>query len=328
MPLSLPPAKRQRTDDAVPKAITRSEIWHDDGSVILQAANVQFRVHWSILSLHSSVFRGMRGVPQPPDQDTVEGCPVVELSDAVVDVECLLKALYDPLFNQISLPLHVITSIIRLSRKYDFKLLLDAAVERLTHENPTSLEEYDALLDENGGYSSTRVEYSASLLHDTIIVARENNLYSVLPSAYYRLLTEYCGRASIIFDGLARDDGTTAMLSHADQRACLIGEGNLLRAQFQAGNTWGWLLEKEYPTKDDGCTEVSVCTLKRETLFRNFAVPRLWALAYSPVYTASVFCRHCNSHFRSALSAGRNKIWEALPTFFDLPAWEELRNEL
>ncbi|KAJ7231873.1 hypothetical protein B0H12DRAFT_996082, partial [Mycena haematopus] len=73
-----------------------SETWFDDGNVVLQAGNTQFRVHWGILALHSSVFRGMQGLPQPPDQPGVDGCPIVELPDDSGDVGYLLKALYIP----------------------------------------------------------------------------------------------------------------------------------------------------------------------------------------------------------------------------------------
>lgn len=90
---SCPSAKRQRT---VAPPITRSEIWYDDGSVVLRAHSTQFRIHWTILS-SSSFFRDMRGLPQPPDQASVEGCPLIELSDSVQDVEHLLNALYQPL---------------------------------------------------------------------------------------------------------------------------------------------------------------------------------------------------------------------------------------
>lgn len=91
--MSSPPAKRQRTENA---PLTRSDIWHSDGSVVLQARDTQFRVHWSVLALHSSVFRGMQGLPQAVDQPSMDGCPVVELSDSVEDVEHLLRALYNP----------------------------------------------------------------------------------------------------------------------------------------------------------------------------------------------------------------------------------------
>ncbi|KAJ6495795.1 hypothetical protein C8R47DRAFT_957081, partial [Mycena vitilis] len=72
------------------------EIWYKDGSVVLQAQNTQFRVHWTLLAQHSAVFSDMMGLPQPPDQPSVEGCPVVELQDTTEDVGHLLKAIYNP----------------------------------------------------------------------------------------------------------------------------------------------------------------------------------------------------------------------------------------
>jgi hypothetical protein len=38
----------------------------------------------------------MQELPQPPDQPSVDGCPIVELQDTTVDVEHLLNALYNP----------------------------------------------------------------------------------------------------------------------------------------------------------------------------------------------------------------------------------------
>jgi hypothetical protein len=90
--MSSPAAQHQRTEDAP----TRSKIWHSDGSIVLQVDNTQFRVHWSLLALNSSFFRDMRGLPRPPNQPSIEGCPIVELHDAVIDVEYLLTALYTP----------------------------------------------------------------------------------------------------------------------------------------------------------------------------------------------------------------------------------------
>lgn len=101
------PLKRRRTDDghngehttegsghcSQPK---RSEIWFDDGSVVLQAENTQFRVHRSMLSRHSEVFRDMFTMPHPAGEALVEGCPLVCLPmDSAEDVKNMLTALYD-----------------------------------------------------------------------------------------------------------------------------------------------------------------------------------------------------------------------------------------
>ncbi|KAJ7821518.1 hypothetical protein B0H14DRAFT_1331921 [Mycena olivaceomarginata] len=94
-------------------SITRSDIWYEDGSVVLQAQHTQFRVHWGVLARQSSFFHDMQGLPQPPDQPSVDGCPVVKLPDDIADVECLLKALYSPTFlAQAALPLPAIGALI------------------------------------------------------------------------------------------------------------------------------------------------------------------------------------------------------------------------
>jgi hypothetical protein len=97
-----PPLKRQRRDDVQEDTETqplqRSRFWFDDGNVILQAENTQFRVHRSLLSLHSNVFKDMFSMPQPMDTATtlnVEGCPIITLSDKASDLEHVLSIFYE-----------------------------------------------------------------------------------------------------------------------------------------------------------------------------------------------------------------------------------------
>lgn len=106
---SQPASKRKREDDdtgsqasqdswSTNTTITRSKYWLDDGNVILQAENTQFRVHRSMLSRNSSVFSDMFSIPQPPHMDQgeqLEGCPIIHLSDKASDVEYLISILYD-----------------------------------------------------------------------------------------------------------------------------------------------------------------------------------------------------------------------------------------
>ena len=85
-------------DDAqkLVKPVRHPDLWMDDGSIVIQAENSQFRIHRTTLSRHSPVFRDMFSIPQPTDSDdTVDGCPIVRLSDSAEDVTHLLAALYD-----------------------------------------------------------------------------------------------------------------------------------------------------------------------------------------------------------------------------------------
>jgi hypothetical protein len=66
------------------------------GDVILQAESTQFRVNRDVLAEQSSVFTDMFSVLQPANEPTVEGCPIVHVSDTAKDWELLLTVLYDP----------------------------------------------------------------------------------------------------------------------------------------------------------------------------------------------------------------------------------------
>jgi len=88
--------KRARTSDSNSSGFTKSAgFWFPDGSVVIQAQFTQFRVHMSILSLHSTVFRDMFQIPQPENAEIfIEGCPLVQVSDSTEDITIMLSAMY------------------------------------------------------------------------------------------------------------------------------------------------------------------------------------------------------------------------------------------
>ncbi|KAJ7018337.1 hypothetical protein C8F04DRAFT_1151872 [Mycena alexandri] len=293
--MSQPPGKRQRTEDA---PITRSEFWHTDGSVILQAQNTQFRVHWGVLARNSSFFRDMQSLPQPPDQPTVEGCPVVELPDDEADVEFVLKALYTPtLLAESDLPLSAIGALVRLGHKYEFRDLFDSAVGRLAFENPTSFEEYQARL--------------------RLVDLEYNRLWSLLPCACFRLVT--ARSAAGLFNGLSREDGTLASLSLVDLRRC-----RLFTKQFESGYTFGWRRGWDF----DGCANPPACGYIRTAIVEGYSIHAgLLVFPKELSYIYKHLCPPCCQQLKAAMLAGFKKMWEELPGAFDLPAWNELKND-
>ena len=70
-----------------------TDVWFDDGSVVLVAQNVWFRVYRELLAMRSQVFRDLFAVPQPPNGRLVDGCPVVQLSDTSIALKEFLSAL-------------------------------------------------------------------------------------------------------------------------------------------------------------------------------------------------------------------------------------------
>lgn len=95
--------------------VRHSDLWFLDGSVVLCAEDMLFRVHMSQLARKSQFFRDMFALPQPslpstsyvletnvlPDaagqieEARLEDCPVIHLHDSAHDLECFLKAMYD-----------------------------------------------------------------------------------------------------------------------------------------------------------------------------------------------------------------------------------------
>ncbi|KAF8217106.1 hypothetical protein K438DRAFT_1798311 [Mycena galopus ATCC 62051] len=311
--MSSPRGQAQRAENA---PIIRSETWRRDGNVILQAANTQFRVHWSVLALHSSVFRDMEGLPQPPGQPTVEGCPILELSDDPNDVEYLLKALYIPEFHCQKFRFPVIFAFLRLGRKYDFKYFFDLGVSRITSVFPATLEEFDTV-----GHT---LQYDP--LFDVTALLSQNNILSALPSAYF-----FCAKSAsltVLFDGVKKQDGTRAFLPPVDLRRCVIGQQRLLIKQFQPGYTFGWVRERG----SDDCTNPLRCRAARDAVVKQCSDTTAIVIFTTPKtqerYLWSNFCSACARHAAKCIAAGRKKTWKELPEIFDLPPWRELKNDI
>ncbi|KAJ6589851.1 hypothetical protein DFH09DRAFT_217605 [Mycena vulgaris] len=317
-----PPAKRQRIENA---PITRSDIWYEDGSVVLTADNTQFRVHWSILAQHSTFFRDLQGLPQPPDQPSVEGCPVVELPDALADVENLLRALYNPtfLFKKV-LPFRVVAALIRMGRKYEFRDILDSAVDRITFENPSTIGEYEALKDRNGQYAPTRFLGDRSVIFDILTLARENNIQSALPCAYFRALIYHTRQQ--LFDGVSRENGDLSVLAPIDLRRCILAREQLLKAQWETGNTLECVKSRlSYPD----CPSELGCGASRQRLVDAYLLSMpLRAFPPTTFVDDLDVCAACKKHMKFSVAAGRKKMWKQLPSFFELPPWDELKNDL
>ncbi|KAJ7270066.1 hypothetical protein B0H12DRAFT_823555 [Mycena haematopus] len=316
--ISSPPAKRKRTEN---EDITRSNIWYDDGSVVLQAGNTQFRVHWAILAKHSPFFHQMRGLPQPPNQPSVDGCPLVELPDASIDVEFLLEALYSPTFlAKTALPLSAVAALIRLGRKYDFKELLESAMWRLTFEFPATLEEYDRMRP----YKPTRLLGQSGLTFDIISLARENDILSVLPCAYYRAVSIF--PLNDLLAGIPRPDGTLASLAPVDLHQCLLGREKLKHVQFQKEYAYGWF---RFWSPGEDCSGGSEqCAKVRDALlWDHWDTPKVHALWSISSDASKKLCSSCRKSVKELNTAGKKRTWDELPVFFGLRPWNELKND-
>jgi hypothetical protein len=84
-----------RLSETTPTITQDQGFWFDDGSVILCAETIGFRVHRSLLSKNSTIFRDMFAIGQPAQDHMIEGCPVVQLYDSPDDLRHFLRLIYE-----------------------------------------------------------------------------------------------------------------------------------------------------------------------------------------------------------------------------------------
>jgi hypothetical protein len=70
-------------------------LWFPDGSLVVRADTMMFRVYRGMLANASSVFSDMLAFPQPEGAEIVEGCPVVVMPDSSTDARHFLGVLND-----------------------------------------------------------------------------------------------------------------------------------------------------------------------------------------------------------------------------------------
>lgn len=93
LPMSPPVSAKVKKNEVAVKKIDaymqpeRSSIWFEDGNVVLEAENVQFKVHKSILGKRSAVLRAILDAEQPAGQ-------IIRLEDSSMDILHFLSIVY------------------------------------------------------------------------------------------------------------------------------------------------------------------------------------------------------------------------------------------
>ncbi|KAJ7729772.1 hypothetical protein B0H16DRAFT_1586304 [Mycena metata] len=243
------------------------ELWFEDGNIVLQAGDSQYRVYRGVLAARSPVFRDMLAFPQPPDSELVDGCPLVRLPDCDIEVTFFLKTLFDPEFLR-PFPFHttfeIVTGCLRLSHKYEVAGLRRLCLVHLSSGYDTELSRFDVAsfhLDFDLHLPSWHIQSwpwpsgPESHLHG-IQLFREVEAAWLLPIAFYNLsyAAEPLGRD--IFHGTLFNN-IPCNLSVEDQNSFVAGHTIQSRAitdilQFLAD-----------PLDIDGCNSPAECAIER-----------------------------------------------------------------
>ncbi|KDR86013.1 hypothetical protein GALMADRAFT_49237, partial [Galerina marginata CBS 339.88] len=303
-----------------------ADYWFDDGNVILQAENTQFRVHRGNISRHSQVFRDMFSLPQPEKEPLFEGCPLVHVSDAPQDWENIFSILYDHNASYTStkmFALPLLASMLRIGKKYQFDKLQSLALERIRMELPDSLDAWD---EKFGDGSEGQIVDSDSEIN-IVNFLLETGFQTLLPVAYYICISSLT--PAHICEGLDSDDGTSSYLSAQLIKTLTVARQNLSTA----------IMLHEFPwttsSRDQSTIPTAACRVKSECKsHRSMVLAALipgpepdQALSF-PVESivSEEYCDSCDAEIRNIYQAGREVIWDNLPSYFGLPKWEDLRD--
>ncbi|KAJ7634550.1 hypothetical protein FB45DRAFT_789748 [Roridomyces roridus] len=314
--------KRQRTEEELTP--TRSHIWKPFGDIVLQVESTQFRVSRDVLANQSSVFADMFSVPQPPNEPTVEGCPVVILpGDSAKDWELLLDVLYEPFDDKERRSFAEIAAMLRLGRKYGISTAEANALRRIRFEYPSDCAQWEERV---GCDELSKIEDYCGIALDLLKLAYEFGINSCIPTVSLNCLAAYS--PDEIFNGIERFGQSRINIPVEIQTQLAFGFMKIMQFQREA---YPWL-DNDEVIPCGSCKGETDCTASRHALRRSLSwsgitnngacfLIDLWDPEWS-----EGFCDDCAEAGKMSFTATRGKAWEALPTFFGLGKWEELKD--
>ncbi|KAM5539614.1 hypothetical protein V8D89_006723 [Ganoderma adspersum] len=220
------PSPQQDASSTWPDNIQRhSEIWFDDGNVVLLARGTAFRIYRGLLASQSPVFAEMFA-PSTSILDkaakTFDECPAVQVDDSPYDLAHLLRLLlpqstmyFNPTGESpgIRHTFDEISAVIRLAHKYRIPQIRDQALALLQQFWYTS-----SFSVFTGPRPDRDIDVRPVHAIGAMNLTHLTETRSRLPLALYACA--YVDSA-LLFDGWAREDGAVERLADADLRRCL-----------------------------------------------------------------------------------------------------------
>ncbi|KAI0700387.1 hypothetical protein C8T65DRAFT_709696 [Cerioporus squamosus] len=261
------------------------EFWFDDGTIVLVAGNIKFRVYRGILTEHSPFFAETLSLPQPTECQGVHDNP-----ESLRHVFRLLMPRKTANFAAVGSPMFdMVSAYIRIAHKYQMEALLSHWLDWISHQSmvPDGFEPIHAI--------------------GVVNLARLTGCTSILPTALAVCTT----LGDKIVTGFTRDDDTHKQLSMADLGRCFRAKGFLIQANATAV---ALALAPEdtsdrfcFPNAKGRCTEVSF--LAPEGLMPSW---RTYDEAFKSEYAV---CRHCLAMRQNNYQEAQRVTWRRLPEF-------------
>ncbi|KAF7339014.1 BTB domain-containing protein [Mycena venus] len=279
-----------------------SGLWFKDGSLIIHADPLIFRVSRDMLAQQSPTLEELLRPQKLATYDVLDGCPVLQVPHNPAEVSHFLAAIFKPssfdsFFTRISFD--VIVAVFRLSTIYQIPGLPRKALT----------------------LPLLRVSNKDQIL-PVIQFAREHSIDWILPQAFYRYSLEMTGENQVFG---VEYGGAQVVMSPNDQARCH-------NALFAMCTTHTAAILERYVTRvsDRGCTGGATCRESRldegwALLQRVGTIPNVF-LSWTP-QANSQLCAVCLEDMQHWNLNQRESFWNDLPGLFELPDWATL-NEL
>ncbi|KAJ7729964.1 hypothetical protein B0H16DRAFT_1586082 [Mycena metata] len=290
-------------DGSSTSSLVRSDVWFEDGTVVLQAETTLFRVYRGVLAAQSPIFRDTFAIPQPPTPETYEGCPLVVLPDAPGELRYFLMATHDAGYftNTPVADIGTLSALLNLSTKYEVEHVRIRMVAILTCIYPSSLT----------GWLSRKppAGYEEGEDDDLIALglALQHQILPVLPGIYY----ECCRfQTSMLLDS---DD-----ISLKDKTRCIMAKENFMEDSCR--DIYAFLFDPA-----DACSKPVNCLYRRLCWLKQNGSPTLaWIFDGDFDWETLPICSVCMDVGKASFYEKRVAFWDTLPTLFDLDGWEDL----
>ncbi|KAI0711714.1 hypothetical protein C8Q76DRAFT_769456 [Earliella scabrosa] len=293
------------------------EFWYDDGTVILAARDVEFRIYGGLLAHHSPVLKELLAQAHPMHPPPLAGnenssCPVVRLSDSPEDLRHLLRA-YMPSRDTLSFydaktpSFSSISASIRLGSKYKIEALYEQSLRFLKNFYTDRLDVWVA----------HRNWVPAGWHHADVIgvvnIARLIGEPWLLPTA----LIDCTRLGEAIAHGVTREDGSQEHLSLQDLGICFKAKSDVRKAS--AGMV---LRTLTYAPK---CEDQNSCRRALKKAITELP-DHMDMLIDGDPFQSYVYClRGHKVPVCASFNEERRKLWKRLPELLgvEVPGWCE-----
>ncbi|GJE90725.1 hypothetical protein PsYK624_068690 [Phanerochaete sordida] len=296
------------------------ELWFPDGTVVLQAGVMRFRVYKGVLAKDSTFFADMFAIPQPAEAESYQGCPLVVIHDSEEDARAFLLALHSTdVPNTLFRDERQTLRLLRMSHKYGSHKLRAAVLHVLEEYFPTDLMNWQ--LRQRTSYKSTAFTAPGAIIW--LVNIAQHAARHLLPAALLALVP-FCPPTA----------EASSPWHESFKNALVKLEPELVLAVTQARDALNVAARRKvylelFNPSNANCRSPEGCDIARAHALRKILNsdelinPFLYVKS-APGWDPKMFCRGCLQRLEQGFVAGLRDEWNTLPERFGLPEWKIL----